>query len=258
MNKLIPFLLLLVSMPSMAQREFDIEVIVFKRSVNPEQTTEAWPNTLPEIDMSKAGSLSNSQYRGSKGVTLLPTSSYELNPQADDLRRHAGFSVLLHTAWRQDDRGRASAPVFKIKGGKDYSGSFMPDGSVYSDELVESPVDGVIEESVASPLYELDGKLQIYVQHYLFADAQFDLKRPSVREVVVETTDYAQPSEEQLDDNVVAGNMQQIEYTTEVEKFLKSYRLDQKRRMRSGEIHYFDHPLMGMIIQVRRAPTNES
>ncbi|GAL10136.1 hypothetical protein JCM19233_1113 [Vibrio astriarenae] len=258
MNKLIPFLLLLVSMPSMAQREFDIEVIVFKRSVNPEQTTEAWPNSLPEINMSNAGSLANAQYRSNKGVTLLPASSYELTPQVDDLRRHAGFSVLLHTAWRQDDRGRASAPVFRIKGGKDYSGSYMPDGSVYSDQLVESPVDDVVEQSVASPLYELDGKLQIYVQHYLFAEAEFDLKRPSVREVVVETTEYVEPTEEQEGDSVIAGNMQQIEYTTEVEKFLKSYRLDQKRRMRSGEIHYFDHPLMGMIIQVRRAPTNES
>ncbi|MDF4825758.1 CsiV family protein, partial [Vibrio parahaemolyticus] len=36
------------------------------------------------------------------------------------------------------------------------------------------------------------------------------------------------------------------------QSFLKSYRLDQKRRMRSGETHYLDHPLMGMIIQVRR------
>ncbi|MCO4789722.1 hypothetical protein DK293_13990, partial [Vibrio cholerae] len=25
-----------------------------------------------------------------------------------------------------------------------------------------------------------------------------------------------------------------------------------KRRMRSGETHYLDHPLMGVIIQVRR------
>lgn len=258
MNKLIPFLLLLVSMPSMAQREFDIEVIVFKRSVDPEKTTEAWPNVLPDIDLTKAGSLSNAQYRSNKGVQLLPTSTYELTPQADDLRRHAGFSVLLHTAWRQDDRGRASAPTFRIKGGKDYSGSFMPDGSVYSNDMAESPVDDVIEESVAKPQYELNGKLQIYVQHYLYADAQFDLKRPSVREVVIETTEYAEPTEEQSSDSVVAGNMQQIEYTTEVEKFLKSYRLDQKRRMRSGEIHYFDHPLMGMIIQVRRAPSNES
>ncbi|NMU76239.1 hypothetical protein HKB17_03900, partial [Vibrio parahaemolyticus] len=33
---------------------------------------------------------------------------------------------------------------------------------------------------------------------------------------------------------------------------LKSYRMDQKRRMRSSETHYLDNPLMGMIIQVRR------
>ena len=32
---------------------------------------------------------------------------------------------------------------------------------------------------------------------------------------------------------------------------------DQNRRLRSGEIHYFDHPLMGMIVQIRKIPKNE-
>ncbi|MGL6259150.1 peptidoglycan binding protein CsiV [Vibrio sp. WXL210] len=257
MNKLIPLLMLLVSMPSLAQREFDIEVIIFKRSVNPEQTSEAWPNTLPEIDLSRAGSLGDADFREQKQVELLPDSALELTSQAADLRRHAGFSVLLHTAWRQDDRGRASAPTFRLRAGEDYSDSFLPDGSVYSDELVSEPVDDFVESNAADPLYELDGTLQVYVQHYLFADAVFDLKRPSVREVVIENTQFEDPIEEEETAAVVAGHMQEIEYTTEVEKFLKSYRLDQKRRMRSGEIHYFDHPLMGMIIQVRRAPQDD-
>jgi hypothetical protein len=54
------------------------------------------------------------------------------------------------------------------------------------------------------------------------------------------------------DSNVIAGNLQAIEPQREVQTFLKDYRFDQKRRMRSSETHYLDHPLMGMIIQVRR------
>ncbi|GAM76452.1 hypothetical protein JCM19241_3989 [Vibrio ishigakensis] len=53
-------------------------------------------------------------------------------------------------------------------------------------------------------------------------------------------------------DNVQAGNMEEVSPKKEVVTYLKSYRMEQKRRMRSGETHYLDHPLMGMIIQVRR------
>jgi hypothetical protein len=46
--------------------------------------------------------------------------------------------------------------------------------------------------------------------------------------------------------------MEDVTPTVRTGEFLKSYRLDQKRRMRSTETHYLDHPLLGMIIQVRR------
>lgn len=52
--------------------------------------------------------------------------------------------------------------------------------------------------------------------------------------------------------NVQVGNLTEISPTVEVQEFLKSYRMDQKRRMRSTETHYLDHPLLGMVIQVRR------
>ena len=32
---------------------------------------------------------------------------------------------------------------------------------------------------------------------------------------------------------------------------------DQKRRLRSEEIHYLDHPLFGVIVQIRKIPADE-
>lgn len=46
MKRLIPLLLLLIAMPSMAARQFDIEVIIFKRAVDAEKVSESWPNSL--------------------------------------------------------------------------------------------------------------------------------------------------------------------------------------------------------------------
>ncbi|OLQ90377.1 hypothetical protein BIY22_05100 [Vibrio panuliri] len=253
MKKLIPLLLFFVALPSWAQRQFDIEVIIFKRAVDAEQVTESWPDTLPQINLDKVGSFGDANYRARKGVQMLPRSSYQLDSEAQKLRNHAGFQVLMHTAWRQGDKGRLSAPVFRITGGKDYSGQFNRDGSPVGSHN-ESVIDGVSEQTIPGPLFELDGKLQVYVEHYLYADLQLDLKEPSVRDVILEDRQVEIGEESSFNDGdtVQAGLMTDVTPTVHREEFLKSYRMDQKRRMRSSETHFLDHPLMGMIIQVRR------
>lgn len=254
MKRLVPLLMLFFALPVMAKRQFDVEVIIFKRNISAEQTNESWPNTLPPIDFSRVGSLASSAYLEQKGVTLLPNSEYQLNKQEQQLRHHAGFRVLLHTAWRQGDQGEYSAPKFHILAGKNYSGQFNPNGTP-----VGSRQSLTTETAVPSPIYELDGKLQIYVQHYLYANAELDLKEPSVREVALVSATADSSQDETTTVTSASGNeatqfghLENVSPEVETQTFLKSYRLDQKRRMKSGETHYFDHPLMGMIIQVRK------
>ena len=254
MKKLIPLLLMLVAMPSMAQRQFDIEVIIFKRAVDAEQTAESWPNNLPKIDLERAGSFADASYRAKKGVQMLPYSEYALNDEVQKLKQHAGFEVLMHKAWRQGDQGRFAAPTFHIQAGYDYSGKFNADGSMIGSNSENQVLEGITEQSIPKAIYQLDGKLQIYVEHYLYADVELDLKAPSVREVTLEEHQpEALANEATSDDQVVQiGLMEDVTPIVHKEEFLKSYRLDQKRRMRSTETHFLDHPLMGIIIQVRR------
>lgn len=126
MKRLIPLLLLLIAMPSMAARQFDIEVIIFKRAVDAEKVSESWPNSLPAINVDRAGSFADVSFRQSKGVTLLPSSAYQLNSEAQKLRNHAGFNVLLHTAWRQNDQGRNPLLYSIFKQVEIFLGSFKP------------------------------------------------------------------------------------------------------------------------------------
>ncbi|KLN66412.1 MULTISPECIES: peptidoglycan binding protein CsiV [Vibrio] len=253
MNKLIPLLLMLVAMPSMAQRQFDIEVIIFKRAVDAEQTAESWPEKVTKIDLERAASFGDVSYRNKKGVKMLPASEYALNDEVKKLNQHAGFKVLMHKAWRQGDQGRFGAPIFHVQAGRDYSGQFNPDGSMI--EANQSQVlEGITEESIPKSLYQLDGKLQIYVEHYLYADVELDLKTPSVKDVTLEQHQPEVFSSEPSSDSQVVqvGLMEDVTPTVHKVEFLKSYRFDQKRRMRSTETHFLDHPLMGVIIQVRR------
>jgi hypothetical protein len=281
MNKLIPLLLLCVSMPSLAQRQFDIEVIIFKRLTDPELVSESWPDSVTEIEFSRSGSMNDASYLSSKEVIVLPQSEFQLSEQEQKLDNHAGYEVLIHKAWRQGDEGRAASPVFHLKAGKDYSDTFNVDGSEKrTGSNTVTPLEGVQETTIAPPLRELEGTFQVYVQHYLYTEAKLDFKAPSTKEVIIETVTPSEPTVEQTevaldttdpepvtlspleaisnDDTVIAGNMQAITPETEVQSFLKSYRFDQKRRMRSSETHYLDHPLMGIIIQVRRVEESET
>lgn len=257
MKKLLPLLLLIiVSAPAFAaKRQFDIEVIIFKRMVNPQNVNESWPNDLPPINMKGVGSFYNAAYLAKKGVTMLPPSAYKLDKQVQTLQNHAGFQVLMHVAWRQGDQGRYSAPVFRIQAGQNYASQFDPDGTEKKAVVGQQVMDGVTEQSVPKPLYELDGKLQIYVEHYLYADTTLDLREPSTKKTIISDPQIGLNSvldQEQDSANVQAGNLEQVTPPVKVETILKTYQMKQKRRMRSSETYYLDNPLMGMIIQVRK------
>ena len=87
-------------------------------------------------------------------------------------------------------------------------------------------------------MWELDGTLHIYlVGNYLHIDSDLELREPqrvqfNQRELAAQIEQALQP---QLDS-----------------KFLRSYRLNQLRRVISHETHYFDHPRLGLVVQIRR------
>ncbi|MFC1503009.1 peptidoglycan binding protein CsiV [Pseudomonadota bacterium] len=279
MKKLVYILLLAVSWPSFAARQFDVEIILFKRNINPDQVSESWPDQQKPLDMRGTITFGDTDRHASKGVTLLSPDQYQLTSQYQKLNNHAGFTPLAHVAWRQGDAGKGGAPKFHLTSGKDFSDRYLADGTSKAelrrrqlseqdsthDADTESDITIKIGDDVAdadlatdaadneAPLYQLEGKIQVYVQHYLFADVNLDLREPGRREVIVGTEplkgDYI---DTETESNVQVGHLQEVKKKVEVEEFLKSYRLSQQQRMRSGETHYLDHPLMGMIIQVRR------
>ena len=84
--------------------------------------------------------------------------------------------------------------------------------------------------------FELDGFIRLYVDYYLFLETDLVLHQS-----------ISAPVENQFDPRTNNAQAQ-----TTYETYLKPFNFKQKRRMKSDEIHYIDHPLVGMILQVRK------
>jgi hypothetical protein len=73
--------------------------------------------------------------------------------------------------------------------------------------------------------WTLDGLFRVHLNHYLYITADF---------------------------NLLSLTAEQQKMTVHKFNTTKSIRFNQNRRVISGEIHYFDHPYIGMIVQIRK------
>ncbi|WP_440906434.1 CsiV family protein (plasmid) [Catenovulum sp. SX2] len=93
--------------------------------------------------------------------------------------------------------------------------------------------------------WQLDGLFKIYLRHYLFIETEFNIRKvgPHPEKVLADDTIKATDNPAGLD---------------LADTFLYPYYFKQNKRIRSTEIHYFDHPHMGIVLQVRRySPPNQ-
>lgn len=88
-------------------------------------------------------------------------------------------------------------------------------------------------------VWELDGFLNIFlVGNYLHVDSKLHFR--AMDYVELEQTTATEQANTWLDNQ------------TEAYKVLRTYSMDETRRVISHERHYFDHPKFGMIIEIRR------
>lgn len=87
----------------------------------------------------------------------------------------------------------------------------------------------------------IDGFFNIHLKHYLFITADFNILDKNLSELA--TAQLAATTEVPTMVNAKARAAKPIP--------AKAIRFKQNRRVISGEVHYFDHPYFGMIVQIR-------
>ncbi|WP_052074843.1 peptidoglycan binding protein CsiV [Shewanella mangrovi] len=149
------------------------------------------------------------------------------------LNRQSGIQPLLHMTWQQEMKPRRAAQPMHLFAGRDFSAQYQANGMPVSMEAKANHYgfDELSTSDQTNPVWQFDGLLTIYLNHYLYVETQFNLREPQQKTLEGDETSQAQPA---------------------VVPFLGVTPMEQNRRIRSTEVHYFDHPRMGMLLQVRK------
>ena len=213
-------------------RDYIVEMVVFKR---PQASAEAWPKTVelvyPESRAFFVGDRPPaSAKRGNNVLGELGPASYALANAAQRLNRQGGHEVLFHKAWRQSIGPRNRAPGLVILGG-DSSGDNR----------------------------ELSGYVELGLGRYLHVNANLWLTQfgsPSNPDDVWPNlpSPFAAAGVRVNTNSAYAeiSGTQDGYFSRQPNGIRRIATLSQHRRMRSNEPHYIDHPLMGILIEVRK------
>jgi len=115
-------------------------------------------------------------------------------------------------------------------------------------------------------VWQLDGNIRIYVKRYLHLETDLFLRIPGKEELELGAIETSLAADKLLD-SLQANNLndnddlgwkldedflsQDPSMSTVIQEVLNKYPMQQSRRIRSKEIHYIDHPLFGLLIQIR-------
>lgn len=255
------------------QRWFQVEVLAFSRQA-PEQQ-EQWPTNIkpgyphtlielkdPEqlpVPVTAASGDENGATENSLAAPaaiakpdierepyyLLPASERKLSRQATALQRQGGYQVLFHQSWRQPINASArNAPAIFIQGGSAYGQHTELEGSI----------------SFSLPqLLQINTRLWLtrFEPNY----GQEPGEWPALPKTPIQLRTELQTETELTpmfgnDNNWLASDTPRIPNSTGPVEVVEPYLpqrivlLEDERRIRQGELHYIDHPLLGIVVQI--------
>ena len=238
---------------------YDVEVLVFAHtgSAGP----EAWPLEpgLPALGDAltlrpapeSGGDDGEPPELGRAPFQRLPPSTYQLKRSWQRLADSEAYRPLLHAAWRQPELPRQAAIPVHLHGGLFWYDDGAEGGVAIEPAVPAAPPwqpEGDDAEAgrdsdagevaadggpVGPPAPIVDGSLRLVVSRYLHAELDLLYRDPSPDPA---TRTYRQPGL-----LVPEGGERQLP---------AGFRLETSRRMRSGEIHYIDHPRFGVLVFV--------
>lgn len=219
---------------------YEIELIIFTRNLQPTSLNEAWPSNpgTPDVDNARAlqaGSVETQSIETPEPYALLSEADFKLKTEFNRLRRSSSLKPEIHLAWRQPVTDKNSAQLLYLRT------PFAIEAKTKIEKEVEAEI--AAKAAVGTEIFtgfeiitktespDLEGTIRISVKRYLHVELDLLRHITSLPSFV--------PYEQSFNSAL-----------TEQSQTDSSYRMQAHRRMRSNELHYIDHPLMGVLIKI--------
>jgi len=207
----VPFISL--STPAQAARSYLIELVVF--SMPDRGADEKWIAANPPLNTRKlARAKLPAQIMDEYKEEPVEIKESDFSSYVSRIRKNPRRNIILVTHWVQTVLPPANTTIARITNRKDITYGMKAGNSAIKPDI------NVDQTSSLQPV--LDGFINFYLagQYTLEADIRYTpAYRPSI-----------------LDEEPAAGPV--------------SYRIYEKRRIKSGELNYYDHPKIGMLLMV--------
>lgn len=201
-------------------QEYDVEIIIFEDAHARYINTESW-NQASHTDAMVIAS-NNTQYEPAKNTNKLNNSSTQLykniapailNNEYKRINSSSEYKVLLYTAWRQT--GLSEENAFDIN------------------------IDQLENTHRTKSENAITGTLKVVLARYLHLYGQLEYIR---NETVTINNNATNNTAGQTDGFGLKHEENQIA--------VNKFPIEIRRRMRSKELHYIDHPLVGILVQI--------
>lgn len=273
------FASLCAALPAHAQDDapwYQVEVIIFENrahnSYGPD--AEAWPRDiliaypmhsrylltpeeLKQLEAMEQASNEN-MVRNETAFIDLGESVAQLNRAMQAINRERNMRVLFHKVWRQPVGNQENTPAVIVQGGNRYDEHHELEGSLrvtvsrylhlHADLWFTSFEANIGQEDTWWP------RLPVPPKRNLDPNSVEEFIQPDTNKLRSTTPPWQTAGNE--NSNMRFGLNSSVEDTSNQQDTLKNYvtkeiaTLSQSRRMRSGELHYIDHPKLGIIVRI--------
>ena len=219
-------LLFITSLSVIAESWYQVEIIIFDR-INPNINEEKWSNEDPiiipyiiELSPHEETEIEQEPIP----YMIMDEKSNRMNGVYRVLRLSSEYRPLMHLSWQQPATKRQQSRYIHIM--KDDS-----EEEISSIDNQEDLIEPEFIEDFKNPNKIIDGSIRIRSGFFLHVDLNLYYYRDLFVEdtIIKEDTEFSETKSEKL----IIG-------------------LKESRKIKLNEIHYFDNPLYGVILQVSR------
>ena len=222
-------------------RYYDVEIIVIENLAENAKHAENWPL---EVNLPKPEKLITlgepfpaewlpSEFDVAISYMLLPADKFQLISEAEKIEKSKTQRVLYHTAWRQPGLDKdLSLPVYFKR---ELAGNDLKNDTQTTNRTTTHPLGSEVPaEGLHSSV--LEGVLRVTLARYLHFEADLTY-RAKIPEVAVNSEnpfsvlDTEKKREALIKQGVIHLN-------------------EERRRIRSNELHYLDHPVLGVLLRI--------